>query len=92
MSVVGIGTPKYLAASAAITPVQLDIVERVILTGGAASPVVNLREGNVIGGAIKAVLKAPINTTVSFDVGIKFKDGLYVEIASGNADITLVMS
>lgn len=92
MSVVGIGTAKRVTASGAITPPQLNIVERVILTGGATGPVVNLRDGSSVTGNILATLGAPANTTVFGDVGIMFQGGLYVEVVSGNATVSLVMS
>jgi len=92
MSVVGIGTPKRVTGSGAITPPQVNIVERIILAGGATGPVVNLRDGSSASGNILCTIGAPTNTTVFGDVGIQFNGGCYVEVVSGNATVTLVMS
>lgn len=57
------------------------------LTAGADAATVNLREGGAVGGDIKFVVKAAINTTVHLDFGegVRTDDNLpwYVDLSAG---------
>jgi hypothetical protein len=88
---VAIGTPKRFTASGAVTPSSLNVVSRYVLAGGATGPVVNLRDNSSPSGTILVTLRVPANTTDAGDLGIMFNGGLYVEVVSGNAELTLVM-
>jgi hypothetical protein len=88
---VAIGTPKRFTASGAVTPSRLNVVSRYVLTGGTNGPLVRLRDGSSASGNVLVTLRAPANTTHAGDLGIMFNGGLYVQVVSGDADLTLVM-
>ena len=92
MSVVGIGTPKFFTASGAVTPPNLDTVQRIVLTTGAGVCQLNLRDGSSATGAIRTTLRTSASATIGFDLGAKFAGGVYVEMIAGTPELTLVMS
>jgi hypothetical protein len=78
-----------VAASGAIVAQGKEgLVTEITVVGGAAGPVVNIRDGGSLGTIIAAATVPALDTVqLIFPAGLEYDDGVYVEVVSGNATV-----